>query len=304
MNMKSWIAFHKQALQQSIGFICKQPLPTLMTTVIIALTLSLASLFWIFSDAITQLTTNWQRSSHISLYLDTSVSSGEVDSLVERITTTAGVGEVNLKTPQQGLEILQAQEGMQDVMLYLPENPLPTVIDVIPAVTINTPKAIEQLFGVLKSYQHVEQAKLDIESINHLFTFLNFISKLMHALMIMLALAVVLVIGNTLRLIIQDRHDEIMVLKLIGAGDAFIMRPFLYSGIWYGLIAAILAVICVDLFVFSLNTKINQLVVYYQMHFSLSGMSIAQSILLFLIATTLGFLGARFSVKRHLVKNR
>lgn len=301
MNTRAWMAFHKQALKNSLAFLWSERWSTLMTVMVIAMTLMLSSLFWVFTDNVSRLTIDWQRSGHISLYLDIDLSAADEASLLARVRATPGVGEANVKTPAEGLAALQAQEGMQDIMRYLPENPLPAVVDVMPAATITSAAAIQQLYQTIKAYPHVEQAKLDMEWVGRLFAFLSFVTKLAHALMAMLAVAVVLIIGNTLRLIIHDRYDEIMVLKLVGAGDAFIMRPFLYSGVLYGLLAAILAVICVDLFVLSLDVGINQLFASYQMHYTLSGMSISQTCLLVLFAILLGWLGARLSVKRHIV---
>lgn len=299
-NLRSWLAFHEQAFKHSLSFLWRERWSTAMTVMVIAMALMLSSLFWVLTDNVSRLTADWQRSGHISLYLDASLSSADEMSLLERVQKTLGVGEATLKTPEQGLAALQTQEGMQDIMRYLPENPLPAVIDVTPAATLNSAAEIKQLYQTLQTYPHVEQAKLDMEWVSRLFAFLNVVSTLAHMLMLMLALAVVLIIGNTLRLIIQDRHEEMTVLRLVGACDAFIMRPFLYSGVCYGAMAALLAIICVDLFIFSLDSGINQLFASYQMHYTLSGMSFSQMCLLMILAITLGWLGARFSVMRYI----
>ena len=159
---------------------------------------------------------------------------------------------------------------------------------------------LEQLYLQLKSYPQVDQAKLDIQWINRLQAILGFIDSLAHGLMILLALAVILIIGNTLRLAIHNRHEEIQVLKLVGAKDSFIIRPFLYSGVWYGLAGAIFAVLLVNIFMLSLTLVVNQLAAAYEMHYSLVGLSLRQILLLVLSATILGWLGACLSVKKQL----
>ena len=155
---------------------------------------------------------------------------------------------------------------MQDITRYLPENPLPAVIDVIPALEVNTPVKLEQLYSQLKTIPEVEQAKLDVQWVNRLHAILGFVATLTHGLMMLLAMAVVLIIGNTLRLAIHNHYEEIQVLKLIGATDSYIVRPFLYSGIWYGLAGAILAVLLVNIVMLSLTLAANQLAAIYQMH--------------------------------------
>ncbi|MDP3706350.1 MAG: permease-like cell division protein FtsX [Legionellaceae bacterium] len=300
MTMRSWIAFHKQAFLNSLAFLWRGRWSTLMTVLVIAMTLMMSAMFWVVTNNVSRLTVDWRQSGRISLYLDVGLSEADEASLLARVRATPGVGEASVKTSAEGLAALQMQDGMQDIMHYLPENPLPAVIDVMPAPTVHSAEVIAALYQTIKTYPHIEQAKLDMEWIGRLFAFFSFVTKLVHSLMVMLAIAVVLIIGNTLRMIIHDRHDDIVVLKLVGAGDAFIMRPFLYTGVLYGLLAAIVAVICVDLFVLSLDAGLNQLFASYQIHYTLSGMSMGQTGLLVMCAILLSWLGARLSVKKHI----
>ncbi len=294
------IASHVHALKNSLVFFKRKPFATLMTVVVIGITLALPTLFWVFTHNLEQLTLSWQRGGHISLYLVTPLSSADEADLLAHVRATTGVEFALLKSSDEGLAELQQQEGMQDIMHYLPENPLPAVIDVTPLPAINTPAKLKQLYQQLKSYHHVEQAKLDMQWINRLYTILGVVAKLTHGLMLLLAFAVALIIGNTLRLAIHTRHEEIQVLKLIGATDPFIIRPFLYSGVWYGLTGAVLAVFLVDLFILSLTFVVNQLAEAYQIHSPLLGLSISQAFILVLSAMLLGWLGARLSIKRQL----
>jgi len=299
-KIKAWLAYHLQAALMSLKTLYRKPLATIMTVLVIAITLVLPALFWVMSDNMHQLTRQWQSTGLISLYLKPSRSSADDEALLARVQTIAGVGLATLKTPADGLAELQKQEGMQDVMRYLPENPLPAVIEVTPIFDVNTPIKLEQLYSLLKAYPEVEQAKLDKQWVNRLHAILGLIDKLAHGLVALLALAVILIIGNTLRLAIHNRHEEIQVLKLIGAKNSFIIRPFLYTGIWYGLAGAIFAVLLVNIFILSLTLVVNQLAAAYEMHYSLVGLSIRQILLLILSASVLGWLGACLSVKKQL----
>ena len=299
-STRAWLAYHVQAALMSFNSLCRTPVATMMTVLVIALTLALPTIFWVIADNIQQLTMSWQRGGHISLYLKSPLTSENETTILLRVRGTIGVGHATLKSATEGLAELQQQEGMQDIMRYLPENPLPAVIDVIPAPEVNNADKLQQLYLQLKSYPQVEQAKLDMLWVNRLQAILGFISTLAHGLMLLLALAVVLIISNTLRLTIHSRYEEIQVLKLIGAKDSFIVRPFLYAGIWYGLAGAIFAVLLVNIFILSLTLVANQLFAVYQMHYSLLGLSTEQVILLLLSAIILGLLGAHASVKRQL----
>lgn len=297
---KSLLAYHLQAATHSLNLLCRKPLATMMTVIVIAITLALPALFWVFTDNLSQLTIGWQQGGQISLYLKTGLSDAEQTTLLEKIKSTEGVGQATLKSAADGLSELIQQEGMQDIMRYLPENPLPSVIEVVPSLITDSPAKLDLLTRHLEALPQVTQAKLDMAWINRLHVISGFAANVAKALMSLLALAVVLIIGNTLRLAIHNRHEEIQILKLIGATDPFILRPFLYSGVWYGLAGAVLAVFLVNIFMLSLGVAVNQLAVAYQMHYPLTGLSIRQILLLVLFAIILGWLGARLSVKRQL----
>lgn len=299
-KVRALLAYHIQAALTSLTALYRKPLATIMTILVIAVTLVLPALFWVMSDNMHKLTKQWNQSGRISLYLKSSLSPAAEAAFLLRIEKTAGVGQVVLKSAAEGLAELQQQEGMQDVMRYLPENPLPTVVEVTPEFDIKNSEKLEQLYSQLKSYPQVEFAKFDIQWVNRLQAILGFIDTLAHGLMALLALAVILIIGNTLRLAIHSRHEEIKILKLIGAKDSFIMRPFLYTGIWYGLAGAMFAVLLANIFVLSLTLVVNQLAGAYEMHYSMVGLSFRQIFLLICSASFLGWLGACLSVKKQL----
>jgi cell division transport system permease protein len=271
-----------------------------MTIIVIAIALALPTLFWVFTDNLSRITQGWQRGGHISLYLKPSLSDGELQSLVRKVSKFPGVGKANLISAADGLAELTQQEGMQDLMRYLPNNPLPAVIEVVPALSIDSSAKLELLSRQLHTLSPVEQAKVDMEWINRLQAILRFAVTFANALMVLLAMAVILIVGNTLRLAIHNRQEEVQILKLIGAPDSFIIRPFLYTGLWYGLSGAIFAIFLVNIFMLSLVAAGNQIVVIYQMHYTLSGLTLNQILLLVLFASILGWLGSYLTVKRQL----
>jgi cell division transport system permease protein len=299
-KLRKLFAYHIQAALSSFHSLCRRPLATAMTVLVIAITLVLPALFWVMTDNVSQLTAHWKQGGHISLYLKSSLPSEEELALLVRVRATAGVAMATLKSSSEGLKELQKQEGMQDIMRYLPDNPLPATIEVTPAIDINTPQKLEALYMQLKDYPQVEQAKFDIQWVNRLQAILGFIAKLAEGLMLILAVAVVLIIGNTLRLAVHSRYEEIQVLKLIGAKDSFIIRPFLYAGIWYGLAGAMVAILLLNIFMLSLTKVMHQLAAVYEMHYTLAGLSLKQSSYLILVAVLLGWLAAHLSVKRQL----
>ena len=295
-----FLACHRQAFISSAKTLCRTPLATVMTLIVIAIALTLPALFWVLTSNVKHLTSSWQQGGHISLYLHVPLAEPEEQALLARVRRTNGVAVASFKSAADGLAELQQQEGMEDLMQYLPENPLPAVIDVTPTEKMNSPEKMAQLFGQLKAYAHVEQAKLDMQWIARLHIILRFVTLLMQALMLLLGFAVVMIIGNTLRLAVHKRHEEVQVLKLIGATDAFIVRPFLYSGLWYGLGGALGACLLIQLFLWSLTPVLQQLLMLYQVSYPALGLSFLQALVLMGVAMGLGWLGARLSVKRQL----
>lgn len=295
-KLRARLSYHFQASLSSLNILRRKPLATLMTVVVIGITLTLPTLFWVFTDNLQQLTSDWQRGGHIALYLDSSSSFAEEQTLLSKVKATPGVGDAIYISSEEGLIQLQRQEGMQDIMSYLPENPLPAVIDVIPANDVKRSKKLDELYQTLKAYPHVEQAKYDIQWVNKLYTFLDVAAKISQGLMMLLALAVVLIIGNTLRLAIYNRQEEIKVLTLIGASKAYIIRPFLYLGVFYSVAGAIFAIGLVHIIILSLTVLADQVAAVYQMNVALMGLTFRQSLLVLLSAIVLGWFGARVSV--------
>jgi cell division transport system permease protein len=294
------LAYHVQAATQSLNYLCNRPLATLMTSIVIAIALALPALFWVFSDNMHKLTADWQHGGHISLYLKLNLAEAQQKKVLQQVRETEGVAQASLKSAAEGLSELTQQAGMQDIMQHLPENPLPAVIHVIPAISVDLPEKLDLLARKLQSFAHVEQAKIDMEWIRRLNALLGFATNFANALLALLALAVIFIIGTTLRLALHSRHEEVQVLKLIGAKEPFILRPFLYSGMWYGVIGAIFAVFLVNVFILSLSMAVNQLASVYQMHYSLNLLSMRQVLILIIFAIILGWIGARLSVKRQL----
>ena len=291
---------HSQAAASSFNVLCGRPVATLLTVMVIALTLTLPTLFWIFSHHLSEVTQDWQRNGSISLYLKPSLSSAEQNQLLVSVRHLPGVEDAKLKTPAEGLHELESQEGMSDILRYLPGNPLPPVIEITPNLNQKTPTELEALYDRVKALSGVEQAKLDMDWVRRLHAILGVSSALANAFMILLASVVVLIVGNTLRLAIQNRQEEIRLLKLVGASDPFIVRPFLYTGFWYGLLCGVFAVLFVNIFLLTLAVILQSLASLYHMHYPLKGLSIFEAYLIVVGSILLSWVGACISAKRQM----
>jgi cell division transport system permease protein len=219
--------------------------------------------------------------------------------ILQKIKETKGVKHAFLKTPAEGLQELQEQEGMKEVMQYLTQNPLPAVIEVIPALSLQS-IPMTQLYKTLTNISGIESTQFDLRWIARLNALLRFASDLSYAFIFFLGFSVMLIVGNILKVSVQNRQEEIKVLKLIGASNTYIARPYLYIGIWYGLFGAVLTILFVNIFIISLTYALNELAIAYDINFALINLSIPQAYSLVFISIFLGWLGAKISIKFQL----
>lgn len=295
-----WTEANQDACRRSMGLLLRQPWSSLMTIVMLGVTLMLAVLSWMATHNLSELNTYWHRSETMSLYLQPSVGASAQQLLLQKIQAMPEVESATLTTPAEGLVLLAQQEGMQEITQSLPYNPLPAVIQVIPGASLQTPGAVKQLYQTLQSNPDVSEAKFDSDWVERLYIGLGFLKQLVRLLTLLMALSMTLVMVNTLRLLIHNRHEEIRVLQLLGAPHKFIMRPFLYASIWYGLFASILAIIMVDSLLMVLRTGLNQWAEAYHMHLTISLLPALWMLGLMSIAIALSWTGARLTLKYYL----
>ena len=201
--------------------------------------------------------------------------------------------------PEQALAEFKDLSGFGDALDALEDNPLPGVIVVEPEADLTSQQlqVMAETFGALTG---VDLAQLDVEWVKRLHAILQIIRRSVTALAVLLSLAVLLVVGNTIRLDIQNRYQEIIVTKLIGATGSFIRRPFLYGGVWYGLLGGIISWLIVELGYLAISGPLQRLNLLYQSEMTLNTFSFTDFIVLIASSTLLGLAGSWIAVARHL----
>lgn len=294
------IRLHKLEARRSITDIIKKPISNFMTVLVIAIALALPAGLQIMLDNAKALSQGWDGASRISLYLKTDLSEQELNTLANKIRRQTNVANVNVITQQQALDDFKHGSGFSDAIDQLDSNPLPPVLVVQPAMAHTTPQASELMLNQFKKIPEVELAQLDLDWVRKLYALLQLAEKAAAALGLALALAVLLIVGNTIRLSVQNRREEIEVVKLVGATDAFIRRPFLYTGFWYGFLAGLTCWLILNASLLWLQDAVARLAGLYQSQFQLSGLNLEQSLQLILFSCALGLLGSWLSVGRHI----
>lgn len=295
-----YLSHHKQAFLESTARLFKTPLATFMVLIVLAIALALPTGLWVVLKNLKSISQEWDKGAQISLFLKMDVDEMQVEQLLERLRARPEVEQVAYITPEEGLQSFQKQAGMSVLLSKLPRNPLPGVVEVTPNPGYEDPVPLRQLLASLQGIAEVDQAQVDLEWVKRLYHLIKLGQHSVSALGLLFGMAVLLIIGNTLRLLIQNRRDEIAVIKMVGGSDRFIRRPFLYSGIFYGLCGGLLAGILVNIGLWWLNAPLQQLAQSYGSVFGLVGLSLRNFLSLALLGALLGALGAWLAVAQQL----
>ena len=172
-------------------------------------------------------------------------SETQAKSLGKKIHAMAEVADVEFISSKQGLEKFKQRTGYGDAITALDENPIPHLLLITPSLSHSDANQLEQLTQQLRTFKQVEFLQMDREWVLRLYAIMDIVRQAVLILGILICIAVLLVVGNTIRLAIQNRRDEIVIVKLIGGTNAFIRRPFLYTGFWYGFIGGVIALVLV-----------------------------------------------------------
>ena len=294
------LAHHLQTALASLGRISRNPAGSLMTTAVIGIALAMPAGLHLILSNLQLLSNNWDGSSSISLFLKKEAPESGGRRLAERIGEMAEVSKVKFVTADESLAEFRRFSGFDDVLGLLQENPLPAVVLIQPKEQGGNPVSVEKLVEQLKKEALVDHAQIDLEWVKRFAAITRIAQRGVLILAGLLSMAVLLVIGNTIRLEIQNRHEEIEITKLIGATNAFIRRPFLYSGFWFGLLGGLFALLLILLSAFLIQEPLSQLTILYNSGFTLSVLD-STTLLGFLAGSPiLGLLGAAIAVGRHL----
>lgn len=295
-----WIIRHIQQAIGSLGDLWRTPFTSIMTVLVLGISLTLPATLHLFVKNAKTVTEQWGSASEITLFLNLSVSEKSAQQFVQRISLYPEIAGVKYISADQALNEFKVLSGFGDALEYLDENPLPATVLVTPTKHASQVQAAEGLLLKLEKEREVEQGKLDLEWLTKLQAMAELIEDIVIGLALLLCLSVVLIIGNTIRLAILNQKDAIAVMKLVGATDAFIQRPFLYAGIWYGVLGGLIACFCVYILATYLSYALLNLTSLYHSNFTLEGLTFSESIALTFSAIMLGFSGSYVSVRKHI----
>lgn len=291
----TWLDHHVYSFVASLGRVLGRPWATALTVGVMAVALALPLGLWLVLGNVERFSGSVQQSREISVFLKQDVGDARARALAEELRGRRNVGRVELRTPQQGLDELRARGDLGEAIDAVGENPLPYVLVVIP----NGDETM--LADGLRQLPEADLVQHDVQWRTRLDGWLRFGGRVAWVLAALLGLGALLVVGNTVRLDIQTRREEIGVLQLLGATDGFIRRPFLYLGAWYGLAAGAAALGLLTAAGLALRAPLAELAASYGSRFVLTGFDPRQALVVLAGATLLGWLGARL-VSGHFLR--
>lgn len=291
---------HQMVAVESLAKLLSTPASSLLTWLVIAIALTLPGALYMAVNNLQQLSGHFEASGQMTVFLSTDIREADSSALRLKVGSLDQVNKVVYVSPEQALEEFKEYGGISEALSFLDENPLPAVLLVEPPLGIDKDE-LNVLVAQIKSFQQVDSVQVDMAWVERLLALLALAQRLVAVVGVLLALAIVLVVGNTIRLAIAARTDEIRVIKLVGGTNAYVRRPFLYSGFWYGAIGGILAWLMLGLCWILLQGPVSDIAALYGADFYLQPLPFAPACWLILSAALLGLLGSWWSVQRHLV---
>lgn len=299
----AWMAHHSTNAVGSLLRLLETPLQSLMTWLVVAIATTLPATLFVILMNLQQLGDHWHSSSQISVFLQQDARPDAIEALQQKWQAREDIGQLTYISPEQALQEFREQSGLGKVVDSLDSNPLPGVFLIRPASSDVTPEQLESLRTTLTEEPLVEEAAVDMQWVKRMHQIMALAKRMTIALSVLLALGVILTIGNTIRLAIENRREEILVTRLVGGTNAWLRRPFLYTGLWYGLGGGILAALLLATGIAWLNQPVSMLADLYQSQYRLQGIGFIGSLQLILLAGFTGIAGAWIAVSRHLRHN-
>ena len=294
----AWLRSHRNVAIQSLSNLLKNWLASLMTTMVLGIAMGLPLLLYILLVNVLNLSENFDGKPRISIYLNKQLEEADIKRVLTVVNEHSNTQSFRYISPEEALADFQLRSNFVDVLNTLASNPLPGVVELIPSHT--EPVKLRSQIMELEKLQEVDTVLADLVWIERLFSFIKLAKSVVILLASILGLGVLLVLGNTIRLSIENRRNEIEVVKLVGGTNSFVKRPFLYLGFWYGIGGAISSWFLVHICLLFLSGPVELIAQSYRDHYALVGLTFLEGLVLFAVSSGLGLLGAVLAVHKHL----
>ncbi len=298
--MKAYFVRHLQVLFATLGNMRRSPVASITTIVIIGISLLLPMILYITVKSGAQLTESWHGQPQMSVFLKPDLADNEATLIFDELRLHPKISLAEFVTPGQALEEFRAISGLEMELDFLDENPLPASIVILPITFAQNSNELSLLRDELVKIDGIDEIRLDLEWTDRFNSILGNINRAAQLLSALLAIALILITGNTIKLLIMNRQQEIEITKLVGGSNRFVRRPFLYFGALYGFLGALVTLFLLAIAASVLHEPLSELAQLYQQSSLIYQPSLREFGLLMLFSTSLGWCAARLSVAQHL----
>jgi cell division transport system permease protein len=298
--MKQWLERHAQTLVGSLGRLWTQPFATLLTILVIGIALALPACLHVLVQNVRAASGGWGNALDISVYMKPAATLEQAKQAEKRIAQRRDVEEVTLIEADAALAEFRRSSGFGQALDALKDNPLPHALVVRPAPEYRNPAQVDGLSAELRAIDGVDIVQVDTAWVSRFNAILDVVRRVVLLAAGLFALGILVIVGNTIRLDIENRRDEIEVTKLVGGSDGFVRRPFLYNGVWYGLGGGLVAWLTVTVVIALLGEPVQRIAGLYGSSFQLHGLGLQGSVVLLVGGVLLGWLGSFIAATKEI----
>ena len=294
-----WFGRHVGTCVGALGRLVRQPFSSLMIIMVIAVTLALPAAVSLIIQNARAISGSWNNALDFAVYLQQELSLSEAEGIGRLLEQRADVDSVEVISATAALAEFKQQSGFGEALDQLPDNPLPHTLVVRPSPG-NTSESLILLQEEIGNLPEIEFVQADTEWVQRFHAILDIARQAIAIGAALLGIAIIVIIGNTIRLDIENRRDEIEVTKLIGASNAFVRRPFLWTGFWYGLFGGGLALVLVGSGLHWIEEPVARLAGLYQGNITIASLGLNESAIIVGIGVFLGLFGSWVTTARHM----
>ncbi len=288
--MKNWLNQHALAIDLVLQRLKSHWLNTVTICMVIGITVTLPGLLFVALDNLQDMSRSIKQDAQISAFLKPSVNANLIQRLINDVEALPQVKEVRYVPKEEAIKQLGAQFVQKDLLVDLPQNPLPDALFI--TLTDTQPASVKPVQDLLQKRGEVEELVIDSVWIERLHSMLVLGKRIAIIFASLLGIAMITVISNTVRMQVLTHEAEIEVSRLIGATHSFIRRPFLYMGGAYGLGGGLIAVALLFAIVWNLKQPVQLLANNYQSNFQLVFHLFNVGGLMLVATTTIGWIAA------------
>ncbi|MEX0963135.1 MAG: permease-like cell division protein FtsX [Pseudohongiellaceae bacterium] len=292
------IEVHKRIAKGSARKLLQTPAASFITIFVVAVSLLLPALLFSLNSNLASLLAGFAHSAQVTLYLRDDISETNGLEVSNNLLTRDDIGAAYYVSPDQALDEFGAATGLESLLQEIARNPLPGAIILTPSDV--SPTAVDALVAELQQIDAVDLVQVDSRWLQRLAAISNLVTIITRVLSVIVILGLFFVVGNTIKLAVENRKAEIRVIKLVGGSDMFAARPFLYSGLFYGLAGGMLATVLQLIVFFAFNSSLVALTQLYESNFQLQGFGLYNGLLLIIAGGLIGWTASLLASLRHI----